>query len=149
MSESFSVKKMVSFMAPILNKGVEAATEVGTRAVGVLVDHFDDYSVPERPSVYEGMPRSQEEWTEATRVEPMRAEHHYRLARLHHRNCELTSAKLEYEAADLLQPLTGERRLHYLALLDALGLAGEAELQEIESMELDPSVRDLYPEYFL
>ena len=149
MSNSFSVKDMVALMSPILNKGVEAATEVSSRAVGVLVDHFEDYSVPERLGVYEGMPRSADDWAEAIRVEPMRADYHYRLARLHHRSCELTSAKLEYEAAELLQPLAGERRFHYLLLLDALGLADEAVLQEIESLELEQAVRDAHPEYFL
>jgi len=149
MSEPFSVKTLVRKVSPLLNKGIDAATEVGSRIMGVLVDHFDDYSVPEMPGVYEGRPRNAEEWSEAIRTEPMNADFHYRLARIHHQNFELTWAKLEYEAANLTRPLEGERRFYYLVLLDALGLADDAVLEEIGRMDLDPSVREAYPEYFL
>jgi len=149
MSEDFSVKKMVTKLAPVLNQAVDLATDISSKTIGVMVNQFDDYSIPMLPKQYESYPRTLQQLNDAVQEDPLDANHHFKLARMLHQNFELTVARIEYEAANSLSPLKGEHRFYYLALLDAMGLATTDMLDEMRSLPLDDSIKSAYPEYYL
>lgn len=143
MNENKSIQKY--FEKP-LNQAINFATDISIKTAGILVDQFEDYSVPDLPEEV-GYVTKKKELELALQKNPTNSLLHYRLGRVHHKFLELYSAKAEYEMADLLGKLTSTQQFYYQLVRYELG-----EIKDLGSIIDDSSVsleiKHKYPEFF-
>lgn len=116
MSEEIK-EKTIQMIGKAIDEAVSIGAEVSLKVLSVLVDRFDDYSVPDMPHSNEEFLKEKEDILAGLQKDPTDAYLHYKMAMYYHLNFEYALAKMEYEIADMINPLQKEKKDAYNQLL--------------------------------